>query len=254
MDELSEAKKKLLVFFSHGEKGGVGKTAVATAAIELLAASGQRVAVIEGDVDNADVFKRYEKNHRIGPFAQIRLADPSEYQRSINNLANFLAEIIEKDSADAVVVNMPAGAVTTVDRDVGVLKSVIEDLEIDVVVAVSSGNTEQSILATEKIVKEGIGTIGKCFVIAPEFLKDEALEAKLNARGLPACTYPRVSPDTMQMILDHPDTSLHEMTIASGPIKSPIQRIRVAEYLRGTRNKLAPEFMGMVKSDVFGSK
>lgn len=244
--------KKLLVFFSHGEKGGVGKTAVATAAIELLAASGQRVAVVEGDVDNADVFKRYEKNPRIGPVAKIRLSDPSEYQRSINDLSNFLADIIEKKSADAVVVNMPAGAVTTVDRDVGVLKSVIEDLEIDVVVAISSGNTEQSILATEKIVKEGIGTIGKCFVIAPEFLKDEALEAKLNARGMRARGYPRVSPDTMQMMLDYPDTSLQEMIVATGPIKSPIQRIRISQYLRNARDVLAPELMGLVKDDVFG--
>lgn len=243
---------KLLVVFSHGEKGGVGKTAVATAAIELLAASGQKVAVIEGDVDNADVFKRYEKNPQIARIAKIRLSDPSEYQRSINDLSNFLAEIIETGSADAVVVNMPAGAVTTVDRDVGVLKSVITDLDILSVVAISSGNTEQSIVATEKIVKEGIGTIGKCFVIAPEFLKDEALESKLNARGMRACTYPRVSPDTMQMMLDHPDTSLHEMTTTSGPIKSPIQRIRVAQYLRNARDVLAPELMGLVKSDVFG--
>jgi hypothetical protein len=69
----------------------------------------------------------------------------------------------------------------------------------------------------------------------------------MRARG-----YPRVSPDTMQMMLDYPDTSLQEMMVATGPIKSPIQRIRISQYLRNARDVLAPELMGLVKDDVFG--
>lgn len=240
----------LLVIFSHGEKGGVGKTAVASAAIELLMASKRRVAIVEGDTDNADIAQRYTNTaHSI---KKVRLSDPSEYQRAVNDLVTFLAECMESGDVDAVVINMPAGAYTTVDRDINVLVAAFEDLNLKIRVAISTGNTEQSIARTVKIATEGIGKIGERLILAPEFLKDEALVEKIGAHGLDdAFSYPRLSPDSMQIVLDHPTTTLRELVRPDGPLKSPIQRIRIASYLRQAREVLEPLFAGLVDPDVF---
>lgn len=243
----------VLVFFSHGEKGGVGKTAVASAAIDLMLASGRRVAVVEGDVDNGDVAKRYESvATRV---KRVRLSDPSEYQRAVNDMVTFVAEIIETAEADAVVVNMPANASTTVDKDIAVLSDAVADLGALITVAISSGNTDQSIERTVGIVRNGVGTLGDSIVLAPEFLKDENLVSKLSERGLEQVDlYPRLSPDTMQIILDHPQATLASLAQVGGPIKSPIQRIRITQYLRQARDVLMPVMGGLVDPDVFGSK
>jgi len=250
-----EAIMSVLVFFSHGEKGGVGKTAVASAAIDLLLASGRRVAVVEGDVDNGDVAKRYEGKSNVTRVKKVRLSDPSEYQRAVNDLVTFVAEIIETAEADAVVVNMPANASTTVDKDIAVLSDAVADLGALITVAISSGNTDQSIKRTVGIVSDGIGNLGASVVLAPEFLKDENLVSKLSERGLEQVElYPRLSPDTMQIILDYPESTMGSLTHADGPIKSPIQRMRIAQYLRQARDVLKPVMGGLVDPDVFGSK
>ena len=248
-----EAIMSVLVFFSHGEKGGVGKTAVASAAIDLMLASGRKVAVVEGDVDNADIARRYEG--AVTRVKKVRLSDPSEYQRAVNDLVTFVAEIIETAEADAVVVNMPANASTTVDKDIAVLSDAVADLGALITVAISSGNTDQSIERTVGIVRNGVGTLGDSIVLAPEFLKDENLVSKLSERGLEQVDlYPRLSPDTMQIILDHPQATLASLAQVGGPIKSPIQRIRITQYLRQARDVLMPVMGGLVDPDVFGSK
>ena len=242
---------KMLVIFSHGEKGGVGKTAVASAAIELLLASTRRVAVVEGDTDNPDVAQRYQNS--VHGLYRVRLSDPSEYQRSVNDLVNHLAECIEND-VDAVVINMPAGAYTTVDKDVDTLRDAIEALEIEIKVMISTGNTDQSINRTAKIAKEGIGTLGQHLILAPEFLKDENLVEKIGNLGLDASLYPRMSPDVMQVILDYPTTPLHELARPGGVLKSPIYRIRITSYLRQANEVLGEMLGDLVDANAFAGK
>lgn len=240
--------EKMLVIFSHGEKGGVGKTAVAGAAIELLLGSNRRVAVVEGDADNPDVEQRYK--NAVHAIAKVRLSDPSEYQRAVNDLVNFLALCIESD-IDAVIVNMPAGAYTTVDKDVDTLRVAVEALDIKIRVLISSGNTDQSINRTAKIAKEGIGTLGEYLVLAPEFLKDENLVEKLGNLGLDVSLYPRLSPDTMQVILDYPTMTLGELSKPGGVLKSPIYRIRIASYLKQAHAVLGSSLAGLIDEKVF---
>jgi len=153
------------------------------------------------------------------------------------------------------VVNMPANASTTVDKDIAVLSDAVADLGALITVAISSGNTDQSIKRTVGIVSDGIGNLGASVVLAPEFLKDENLVSKLSERGLEQVElYPRLSPDTMQIILDYPESTMGSLTHADGPIKSPIQRMRIAQYLRQARDVLKPVMGGLVDPDVFGSK
>lgn len=235
---------KMLVIFSHGEKGGVGKSAVASAALELLIESRRKVALVEGDVDNADVAQRYE---HVMPVYRVRLSDPSEYQIAVNDLVNHLAECIE-NGIEAVVINMPAGAYTTVDKDVETLRTAIESINIEIKVLISTGNTDQSINRTAKIAKEGIGTLGRNLILAPEFLKDENLVEKIGNHNLDASLYPRLSPDIIQMILDHPTMTLIDMINKQ---KSPIYRIRIMSYLRQV-NEVTRSVLGdLVDEDAF---
>ena len=233
-----------MIFFSHGEKGGVGKTAVASAAVEMLLAAGCKVAIVEGDIDNSDVAQRYEST--VKHIKHVRLSDPSEYQRAVNDLAGFVSDL--GDEADVIVVNMPANAATTVDRDIETLAAALEEIDVQVVTAISSGNTEQSVTRTLGIATRGLGSLGSTVVLAPEFLKDDSISGRLKALGLEmeVSVYPRLSPDTMQIILDHPRRTLTDLVSPSGPVKSPIQRIRISQYLRQAREVLMPLFNGRI--------
>jgi len=236
-----------LIFFSHGEKGGVGKTAVASAAIEMLLGAGCKIGIVEGDTDNGDVALRYEGTVR--HIKRVRLSDPSEYQKAVNDLAGWVSEITGSGEADVIVVNMPANAATTVDRDIETLAAALEEIDVQVVTAISSGNTDQSIHRTVEIATKGLGSLGAAVVLAPEFLKDDSISARLDARGLKVSVYPRLSPDTMQVILDHPRQPLSDLVTPTGPVKSPIQRIRIGQYLRQAREVLKPLFAGLITDD-----
>jgi len=171
----------------------------------------------------------------------------------VNDLVTFLAECMESGEIDAVVINLPAGASSTIDRDIDVLADAFTHLDLSINVAISTGNTEQSVSRTVQIATEGIGKLGKKLILAPEFLKDESLVEIIEGQGhgLSASIYPRLSSDTMQIILGHPTTTLKNLTLPDGPIKSPIQRIRIAGYLRQAKAVLEPLLGGLVDADAF---
>lgn len=52
-------KKKLIIV--GGSKGGVGKSIVSTAVIDLLRQRGEKLLVIDSDTSNPDVFKSHHK-------------------------------------------------------------------------------------------------------------------------------------------------------------------------------------------------
>ena len=225
------------VIFSHGDKGGVGKSTVATAIIDLLLEAGRLVALLEGDVDNADVAQRYQNSGiKIG---RVRMSDPSEYQTAVNGLAEFIAGATE--TADVIVVNLPANASSTIDEEPEIFLDLLTSIEVEIRVAVSAGNSRSAAEGLRHMLAHGIAAQSKTLVLAPAYLKDETLAERLRAAGVDLVReYPRLAPDTMAVVLAHPTTPLLDLENDPAHIKSVIQRLRIGQYRRAAARALGP--------------
>lgn len=241
---------KKAIIFSHGDKGGVGKSTVAATITDLLLAGGKRVAIVEGDVDNADVARRFEKVSSV-QIARIRLADFSEHQTAVNALFDFVHGVVEGDTADAIVVNLPASASSTIDREAELLSGILESIEINRRVVISAGNTRSAFETIQRIHDTGLASFCKSVVLAPGFMKDEGLAQKLRAAGFKSvATFPRLPPDTMGLMLDAAEHTFSAMVCHTGPIRSPIQRIRIGHFLRDARVVLNPVIGDLLGDEV----
>jgi len=166
------------VIFSHGDKGGVGKSLVCATLVDLLIEDGVRVALVDGDTDNADVAQRFE-NSGI-PIAKIRLSDFSEYETAVNRMLNFAQEAIERHGTEVIVVNLPAGASATVDRDPQVIEDALGGIDAKLRVILSLGNSSLSLQSLNDIKEKGMGAVGPTLALAPKHFKDEGLLERLN--------------------------------------------------------------------------
>lgn len=225
------------VIFSHGDKGGVGKSTVATAIIDLLLEAGRKVALLEGDVDNADVAQRFAGSGM--QIARVRMSDPSEYQTAVNKLSEFIDEAAT--TAEVVVVNLPANASSTIDAEPEIFLDLLTSLEVEIRVAISAGNTRSAAEGLQHMLTHGIPAQSKTLVLAPAYLKDETLAERLRAAGVDLVReYPRLAPDTMAVVLAHPTTPLLDLENDPAHIKSVIQRLRIGQYRRAAARALAP--------------
>jgi len=242
------------LIFSHGEKGGVGKSLTAAAVIDLFLMRGLKVAVVDGDIDNADIAQRYE--NAVERSAKIRLSDASEFKRSVNALSTFI-ESLDENSADFLVVNLPAGARATVDRDTDTIYEMLDILGIardDVTVLISSGNTDLSVKSTVQIAKDGLGRLaGQVAILVPEFLRDETLADRLRAQIAVAYADVKTSPeprifsmpalpaDVVEKIRDYPTALLTHLAFQhpQSPIGAGVvTRVRVRQWLRDINSQI----------------
>lgn len=233
------------VIFSHGDKGGVGKSTVATAIIDLLLEAGRKVALLDGDVDNADVAQRYQNSGiKIG---RVRMSDPSEYQTAVNGLAEFIAAATE--SADVIVVNLPANASSTIDEEPEIFVDLLVELEIDLRVVISAGNSRSAVENLKHMLARGIAAQSTALVLAPAHIKDPTLAERLRTAGVETVReYPRMPPDTMAVVLAHPHTPLLELEKNPAHVKSVIQRLRIGQYRRAAARALDPLLHDLIAS------
>lgn len=225
------------VIFSHGDKGGVGKSTVATAIIDLLLEAGRKVALLEGDVDNADVAQRFAGSGM--QIARVRMSDPSEYQTAVNKLSEFIDEAAA--TAEVIVVNLPANSSSTIDAEPEIFLDLLVALEVGIRVVISAGNTRSAADGLRQMLTHGIAAQSKTLVLAPAYLKDETLAERLRNAGIDLVReYPRLAPDTMAVVLAHPTTPLLDLENDPAHIKSVIQRLRIGQYRRAAARALAP--------------
>ena len=127
------------LYISHGDKGGVGKSMVSIALIEwLLHAGCKRLALVEGDPSQPDLEKRYAEVDQILT-GYLPLNRPG---KAAGDAVTALATWIEKNSPDAVVVNLPGGAGETLDGLGGVIRAVCDVLGMRMVALYSLGVTD----------------------------------------------------------------------------------------------------------------
>lgn len=82
----------------HGDKGGVGKSFVATALADFLSSRGDKVAIIDSDTQNPDVARMFDKSLSC---AQINV-------RSENGWMDVM-DFVMKHPGHTIIMNTPAG-------------------------------------------------------------------------------------------------------------------------------------------------
>lgn len=143
--------KKLII--SHGDKGGVGKSVIATTCTEALLAAGQLVALVEGDPSQPDVGARYTRDPGV-KLGALPLARAGAPEAAVADLSYWLET--DAAEADAVVINLPAGASETLDGLGGAIREVADALGYEIFVTYSLGKGEAPARGLGKSLKGGL--------------------------------------------------------------------------------------------------
>ncbi len=115
---MSHSLKQQLII-CDGNKGGVGKSFVATTTASLLMNQGKSITLIEADKTNPDVARRF------ADFAPVLLADISDRDGWIS-----LLEALETIDTDYIIMSMPAG-MNEIEAIQGLLHRTLDVLGIE---------------------------------------------------------------------------------------------------------------------------
>lgn len=137
------------VFFSHGDKGGVGKSAVASVAADWLLDSGVSAAILETDGGIPDVAARF-KGHMKSSHFKLGKAGTS------SNAAQIISAWLEANPHDYIVINLPANASEMLDDSADVLLEVFEALGYEAKAAWSLGKSAASTEALARSMDRGL--------------------------------------------------------------------------------------------------
>lgn len=133
-----------ILFISHGDKGGVGKSVVSMFAVEEGLKSGT-VALIEADPTQPDLGTRYAHDTHI-LIGSVSLNRAGDAENALSNLGVWL----EHQKSSIVVVNLPAGAGETLDAYADVIRGLADALDMRLVVTYS---LEKNEIATRTMLK-----------------------------------------------------------------------------------------------------
>jgi len=113
--EAGECRKR--IYWVGGSKGGVGKTMVAMATIDMLRERGEEVVVVECDTSNPDVFKAY------GELVECELTDLEKGDGWVR-----LINVCDADRQRTVVVNTAARNSRAVNQFGSTLDASLDEL------------------------------------------------------------------------------------------------------------------------------
>ena len=161
---------KQTIIFSHGDKGGVGKSVVAALLVDMALQRFGKVTLIEGDTTTPDVQGRY-KNADMVLSVALPLNLAGDVSTAIANLAGWLENSNQGDRA-VTVVNLPANASETLDGLSDMLVSVCEDLGYDVAACYSIGKGADAANSLRRSLDDGFLSRldpDRRLVVVPEF-------------------------------------------------------------------------------------
>lgn len=123
-----------MIYISHGEKGGIGKSRLAMILADLLLKRAQaRLAIVEGDKSGADVGARFTGLIETG---FINLNRPDAMEEAFSTFGGWLED--HAQGAD-VVVNLPGQASDTLDQFAPLLAATAEAIGQDLTIFYSVG-------------------------------------------------------------------------------------------------------------------
>lgn len=161
---------KQTIIFSHGDKGGVGKSVVAALLVDMSLQRFGKASLIDGDTTTPDVYGRYSNySNVLSTVLTLNLA--GDASTAIANLADWLENSNKKDHA-VTVVNLPANASETLDGLADMLVPVCEDLGYDVAACYSIGKGADAANSLKRSLDDGFLARlnpNRRMVVVPEF-------------------------------------------------------------------------------------
>ena len=158
------------LYFSHGDKGGCGKSVLALFIIERLMNEHGTVHLIEADPSQPDLAKRYAAvPDVVTGFLSLNRAGDGE------NAVSKFGKWLEAQDAEHVVVNLPAGASETLDNMGDMIRDLAEGLDYRLVITYSLEKNGLAADMLEKSFKSGLMSFAEAadrFVIYPLFKGD----------------------------------------------------------------------------------
>lgn len=139
------------LFVSTGNKGGAGKSTAATAAVDFFLTLGKRVAVIETDTAQPDVWNRYQSAPNL-VIGELDLAGDPE--GAIVRLGGWIES--KAKQVEAFVVNSPAGGGAILDPHAGVLAEVASELSLEFCILWALGPTIEDAEAVRRSMAGGL--------------------------------------------------------------------------------------------------
>lgn len=197
-----------MIYFSHGDKGGVGKSMAATVIVETLLNRGRRVVIVESDLKMPDVAVRFSGVAGVSNIA----ANLNRAGDGVNAVAHFVEQIESVGAGADIVVNLPAGAGDTLDADAELVVSALRSVGHPARICYSIGpSTEQSAALIESL-KSGL-----CSAVDPSDLlvllagwqadagsfawSSDPARADMLRAGVREFLVPRVQPDNVLELL-----------------------------------------------------
>ena len=145
-------KSDRILFVSHGDKGGVGKSVVSMFAVEKsLEAS--TVALIEADPTQPDLGRRYSHDTHI-LIGALTLNRAGDAENALSDFGTFLEQSGKNSSR--VVVNLPAGAGETLDAYSDLILGLADSLDYRLVVTYSLEKNETATRTMLKSLESGL--------------------------------------------------------------------------------------------------
>lgn len=130
-------EKQIIVV--SGDKGGVGKSTAANLVIDYCLAHEQKVTLVEGDVNIADVAWRYQGVDGVTVLGLDLDKSGIDAQDAVNKLFTE----IEQEGGDVVVVNTPANVSKTLDAEAALIAEAAEALGYELRVIWMLGTGEE---------------------------------------------------------------------------------------------------------------
>lgn len=196
------------VIFSHGDKGGVGKSTIAAVMVDRIVSQTQACTVIDGDVKTPDLYNRFHQTSDIKAYRmQIN------YAGAASVALNELAGLVEDAPCDFVVVNCPAGAGDTLDELAGLFSESCEDLGVRMAASYALGTKEECAGSLRQSLSDGLMSFVKPenrLVIYPVFQggkdlfpwrTDPARAGYIASRGLES-DFPKLDPAFVMQALE----------------------------------------------------
>lgn len=156
------------IFFSSGDKGGVGKSVVSASIIDVLLRAGRPVVLVDAD-PQGDQELRFSKTPNVATHVINFGVGKKEAMSEILDFASLLKSI---DPTHDIVVNLPGGASETVDANAKIIHSGLSGMGLDVRVLHSMGGSDESVRSIERSITSGLlkgVKPGHGFVVLQEF-------------------------------------------------------------------------------------
>ena len=124
------------VYFSHGDKGGVGKSMLAALLVEFCLKSDYKVGIVEGDINQPDIALRYKPAGV--PVAAVNLARAGASEEAV---LKFIEKVESLAGVDHIIVNLPASSSETLDANAEVIVEALKENGHEPFLMYSMGHT-----------------------------------------------------------------------------------------------------------------